>query len=562
MKGAIAVLIACMMSTALSACAGAPKEAAEAVTDHQNTEETKVSGTESSAEAKAPAKAPAEETLLKATEAFPVDKKKEAKEKALLPELEVTRHVVTLDNLGDTAFEGTYSEAVLTDACEKIYPALSESIRFACVSAAAEVELALATTAQDIEEYGYDGGAYAYNTSLSITRADRRIMSLCFTCQSFFGGFHPSHLYFPCNFDTATGEEIRADTVIRDMDGFLEALGEVLWEEGSFADMSQKELSDSIRQNIDAQTLLYGLGEDAFLVYLDENALGSYVQGLHIAELPFSEYGDLFNTAYTEADPDMDLSSQIQYLPDMEEPHDISEYLTEGYGYREMDDEIFVVENPGWKRYVSDSAWPTGYQPPLTKVSEESCFAEDWYSGYGMTVPTLSRYANGYTYIPLDSPATSIRLVDDAGNGKIFDFSQFATPKDADWSNPFSDYTEESILYALEDQGVLYVSIGHRTYASAAPSTGFLLAVDMEDGSVLWMSDPQVANAQSFVMIYDSIVCGYGFTAEDDYIYILDIGDGHTAGRIRVKTAPKLFTLLGSYLYVACYDTGYVYRYQ
>ena len=81
MKRAIAVLIACMMSTALSACAGAPKEAAEAVTDHQNAEETKVSGTESSAEAKAPAKAPAEETLLKATEAFPVDKKKEAKEK-------------------------------------------------------------------------------------------------------------------------------------------------------------------------------------------------------------------------------------------------------------------------------------------------------------------------------------------------------------------------------------------------------------------------------------------------------------------------------------------------
>ena len=231
MKRAIAVLIACMMSTALSACAGAPKEAAEAVTDHQNTEETKASGTESSAEVKAPAKAPAEETLLEATEAFPVDKKKEAKEKALLPELEVTRHVVTLDNLGDTAFEGTYSEAVLTDACEKIYPALSESIRFACVSAAAEVELALATTAQDIGEYGYDGGMYAYNTSLSITRADRRIMSLCFYCQSFFGGFHPSHLYFPCNFDAATGEEIRAGTVIRDMDGFLEALGEVLWEE-------------------------------------------------------------------------------------------------------------------------------------------------------------------------------------------------------------------------------------------------------------------------------------------------------------------------------------------
>lgn len=102
---------------------------------------------------------------------------------------------------------------------------------------------------------------------------------------------------------------------------------------------------------------------------------------------------------------------------------------------------------------VSDSAWPTWYQPPLTKISEESCFAEDWYSGYGMAVPTLSRYADGYTYIPLDSPATSIRLVDDAGNGKIFDFSQFVTPKDADRSNPFSDYTEESILYALEDQG-------------------------------------------------------------------------------------------------------------
>ncbi|MCH3999469.1 MAG: hypothetical protein LKG90_05415 [Lachnospiraceae bacterium] len=74
--------------------------------------------------------------------------------------------------------------------------------------------------------------------------------------------------------------------------------------------------------------------------------------------------------------------------------------------------------------------------------------------------------------------------------------------------------------------------------------------------------DPQVANGKSFAKIYDNIVCGYGFTDEPDYIYILDAGDGHTVNRMSVKTAPSYFTLLGSYLYVACYDTGYVFRYQ
>lgn len=71
---------------------------------------------------------------------------------------------------------------------------------------------------------------------------------------------------------------------------------------------------------------------------------------------------------------------------------------------------------------------------------------------------------------------------------------------------------------------MLYVNIGHSTYAGAAPSTGYMIAVDMDDGSVLWMSDPQVANGKSFAKIYDNIVCGYGFTDEPDYIYILDAG--------------------------------------
>ena len=49
-----------------------------------------------------------------------------------------------------------------------------------------------------------------------------------------------------------------------------------------------------------------------------------------------------------------------------------------------------------------------------------------------------------------------------------------------------------------------------------------LADVDVNSNSVIWKTEPLTSNANTFEIIGDNIVCGYGFTAEPDYLYILD----------------------------------------
>ena len=68
-----------------------------------------------------------------------------------------------------------------------------------------------------------------------------------------------------------------------------------------------------------------------------------------------------------------------------------------------------------------------------------------------------------------------------------------------------------------------------------------------------------MANSDNFVVYDDTVICGYGFTAEDDYIYILSKYTGAVLKKIKVKTSPDYFYLDGDTLYVICYDTAYTY---
>ena len=58
----------------------------------------------------------------------------------------------------------------------------------------------------------------------------------------------------------------------------------------------------------------------------------------------------------------------------------------------------------------------------------------------------------------------------------------------------------------------------------------------------------------------DTIICGYGFTAEDDYIYLLDLSTGQTIERIKVRSGPDQFEVVGDTLYVATYNTAYTFK--
>src|SRR5581483_10498838 len=83
---------------------------------------------------------------------------------------------------------------------------------------------------------------------------------------------------------------------------------------------------------------------------------------------------------------------------------------------------------------------------------------------------------------------------------------------------------------------------------------GYLNAVDLKRKRLLWRSPALVANADTFVLLNDTIVSGYGFTAEPDYLYAVDRRNGRVVGRLPLPTAADRIVRHGTVLTVDTYD--------
>ncbi len=119
---------------------------------------------------------------------------------------------------------------------------------------------------------------------------------------------------------------------------------------------------------------------------------------------------------------------------------------------------------------------------------------------------------------------------------------------------------EQRIWWARICGGLLVFSVGHGTYAESMPYHAYLGAVSLTDGMLLWKSEPLVSNAYNFEIVGDVILSGYGFTAEDDYLYQLDLRTGRILNQLPVKTKPDYIIRLDDILYVRTYNTNYTFR--
>lgn len=122
------------------------------------------------------------------------------------------------------------------------------------------------------------------------------------------------------------------------------------------------------------------------------------------------------------------------------------------------------------------------------------------------------------------------------------------------------DFVFQQLRWAEVRDGILYVSNAHRTYAeSSGGFNAYLTAIDLETLEILWRSEPLVANAENFLLVGDTIISGYGFTAEDDYVHLLNRLTGQVVESIAVPSAPEYLCLEGDRLFVRCYDTDLVF---
>jgi hypothetical protein len=144
-------------------------------------------------------------------------------------------------------------------------------------------------------------------------------------------------------------------------------------------------------------------------------------------------------------------------------------------------------------------------------------------------------------------------------SGTLYDFRNFAWPPRALKAD--REFVYEEVVWAKLDRGTLLVETAHDTYSrSSYGRNAYVNAVDLKTGKLRWQSRALVANAYDFVVLNDTIVSGYGFTKEPDYLYALDRATGRVKGRVLLPSAPQTIARHGNVLTVVTYDHRVVVR--
>lgn len=252
---------------------------------------------------------------------------------------------------------------------------------------------------------------------------------------------------------------------------------------------------------------------------------------------------------------------------------------------------VAVAAAPRRRRKVRDAPVEQGDPPTLVQVSKtrnEITDVDAWFQTHGLRMPTwqVPTPRGGApselpAWIPRDVEGKRIVIaIEDQDHAialyaktywrgrvlVVFDAKRelVAAYDFSAWSGPGpaqdGEADDRRIHWAMVREGVLFVSSGHFGYAKESGGrTAYLTALDLATGDLLWRSDPLVANARNFIYRDGYIISGYGFTAEPDFLFVIDAKTGKTVSKKKLRKGPEVILEKEGKVFVRTYDTDYVF---
>lgn len=293
-------MLAAMML--LSACGGknteTTAESTQAVTETE-TEKAEETSSETETDASEDAEGTAEEDEVPepVIEAATLSKKNEDGEQELVS---VIYDEIYLMNEGYSALAGTLAQNN-REAGKQAEAAFDE------ISKAAE---------ESYEETKKDGGTfagYAWETRITVTRADEKVFSYRTDSYENTGGAHPMSGSAGLSYDSQTGKELQLSDVVSDQDALYEKLIEKLeaFSEENGGGVLFDEYKDTVRGMVDGTAiegsdepakLQWTLSDTGMTVYFNPYDVAPYAAGQITIELPYVENEALFSAFLQKAD--------------------------------------------------------------------------------------------------------------------------------------------------------------------------------------------------------------------------------------------------------------------
>lgn len=127
----------------------------------------------------------------------------------------------------------------------------------------------------------------------------------------------------------------------------------------------------------------------------------------------------------------------------------------------------------------------------------------------------------------------------------------------------FLEFKNTEIQDIRMKRGRLYFNEACITYSSEySGKCSALVAVDLKTKQVIWRT-PYLISNNIFIFWDDkTIICGYGFTGEEDYLYVVDAETGRLKGRTKLDTAHYYMERQGNLLHVFTYSRHKVFRFR
>lgn len=173
-------------------------------------------------------------------------------------------------------------------------------------------------------------------------------------------------------------------------------------------------------------------------------------------------------------------------------------------------------------------------------------FADEWYASENLSLPMIGTDWNSFSDENYEYLWEGEDLyIYENGTGNCLYVLHY--PTDKWYVNGNNAYLKDGIFYGAS------VANGY-----VQPNTCFMFAYDLENEKLLWRSADQSYNSMNFVVEGDVLICGYGFTAEPDYLYQINRNTGEIIDRLLLKKMPDLIVEQDGKLYVHTYSYNYV----